>query len=211
MWLCLLVAARQRECPGKVLRRRRPCVQWTAMRGILRSTDRPPRSQPELSSLQTVDFFRQQPTVGSIRGLLVRSPYIGRRRSSSWSFVLRPRWLVLPGVGSSNVYIRHVNSTGEFCSPFLVRHRSDPMLHGVVLNRCSELSSIAGIPHAPSFTAPLWSASGHSLGNVLDVVPMRPSSVERPSVSRTVTVSASTVERFLTPAITFYIPSIYRR
>jgi len=59
-----------------------------------------------------------------------------------------------------------------------ITYRSRPMLHGVVLTRCSELSSVAGNPHVPSFTAPLWSVSGHSLGNVFDVVPASPSSVE---------------------------------
>jgi len=50
LWLLV----RQRECPGKFRHRRRICVQWTAMRGILRSTDRPRRSQCGLSSLQIV-------------------------------------------------------------------------------------------------------------------------------------------------------------
>jgi len=75
-------------------RRRRLCMQWTAMRVILRSTDRPPRPQRKLSSLQTVDFFQLLPTVGRIRGLSVGSPSISRRWSSCWSFVLLPRWLV---------------------------------------------------------------------------------------------------------------------
>jgi len=88
-WLCLLVAARQ--CPGKVLQRRRLCVQWRAMRVILRSTDRPPRPQRKLCSLHIVDFFLLLPTVGSIRGLSRFHHHLsvadGCRR---WSFVLRP-------------------------------------------------------------------------------------------------------------------------
>jgi len=82
-------------------------------------------------------------------------------------------------VGSSHVYFRPLNLSGEFrFSIYRVQHRSHPMFHCVVLTRCSELSSVAGSSHVPSFTAPLWSASGHSLGNVFDVVSVRPSPVE---------------------------------
>jgi len=63
-------------------------------------------------------------------------------------------------------------------SPNRVQHRSYPLLHFVVLTRSSELSSVAGSSHVPSFMAPLWSASGHSLGNVFDVVSVRPFSVD---------------------------------
>jgi len=80
-------------------------MQWTAIRGILRSTDRPPRPQRELSSLQAVDFFLQLPTVGLIR-LATRfgrnlSTAAGRRLGPS--FFVRVGWCCLIDVGSSHV------------------------------------------------------------------------------------------------------------
>jgi len=100
----------------------------------------------------------------------------GRRR---WPFVLRPRWLVLsyrcrahPRLTPSFEFSRLIMFLH---SP--VRHHSHTMLPGVVPSRSSELSSVVGLPHA-FVQAPLWSGSGHSLGNVLDFVPVRPSSVE---------------------------------
>jgi len=93
------------------------------------------------------------------------------------SFFVRTGWCCSIGVGSSHVDICHVNSTGKFGSPDLVRHRSHLMLHGVLLPRCTKLLLVVGSPHVSPFVASLWSGSGVSLGNVFDVVPESPSSV----------------------------------
>jgi len=147
------------------------------MHGISRCTDRPPRSQCGLSSLQIVDFFLLLPTVGSIRGRTARSASAATgRRLIDPSFFVHISWCCPIGVCSSHVDFRHLNSSGEF--RFSISHHSHPMLHGVVLTRCSELSSVVGSSHVPSLTAPLWFASGHSLGNAFDVISVRPSSVE---------------------------------
>jgi len=157
--VCCFGSSFGKECPGKVRHGRRCCVQWTAMRGILRCTDCPPRSQCGLSSLQIVDFFLLLLTVASIRRCTARSASAGTGRLDS-SFFVHISWCCPIGVCSSHVDFRHLNSAG---SPYRVQHRSHPMLHGVVLTRCSELSSVAGSPHVPSSTAPLWFAHGHSL------------------------------------------------
>jgi len=105
-------------------------------------------------------------------GYAVRSPSIGRRWSSSWPFVLRPRCSVLSDRCRAHPML---TPSRQFIGWIPVDH----IAYSIVPFRCSELSSVAAAsPHAPSFTAPPCSASGHSLGNVCDVVPARPSSVE---------------------------------
>jgi len=111
--VCCFGSSFGKECPGKVRHGRRCCVQWTAMRGILRCTDCPPRSQCGLSSLQIVDFFLLLLTVASIRRCTARSASAGTGRLDS-SFFVHISWCCPIGVCSSHVDFRHLNSSGEF-------------------------------------------------------------------------------------------------
>jgi len=67
----------------------------------------------------------------------------------------------------------------------LCRHRADTDMNQTVyelINICHQ--------NCPLFTAPLWFSSVVSLGNVFDIVPVRPCVVQRHQVSPTVVVSA---------------------
>jgi len=86
----------------------------------------------------------------------VRSPSISCYSSSSWSIVLRLHQLVL---SDRCMLIPCWLPSREFnwwilFSYSIIPH---PMLHGVVLTRCTGLLVVVGSPHASSFTAPLWS------------------------------------------------------
>jgi len=136
-------------------RRRRLSVQWTAMRGILRSTDRPPRSQCGLSSLQVVDFFLLLPNVVSISAdvRLVHHLSAATGRHLDPSFFIRISWL-------SDRYrlIPVWLSSLEFNGWILFLHISYGIVPSSASRRRSHsmLGAVVGSPYVPSFTAPLW-------------------------------------------------------
>jgi len=83
----------KRWCPVEILWCRPLCVQFDSIRGFLPSTDRPPRPQRELSSLQAVDFFQQVHRLSREHHVAVAA---GRRRRL---FALRALWLVPFDIG----------------------------------------------------------------------------------------------------------------
>jgi len=141
------------------------------------------------------------PTVGPIRLAAVRSPSMIYQPLLvvvfGHSFFVRASWLVSSdrrGAHRSHVDSVKVNSVSPFS------HTASFPSDASRRRSHSLLGAVVGLPHVPSFTAPPWSASGHSLGNVWDVVPVRPFSVDWHSVGSTAAVSASTVKEFVTPA-----------
>jgi len=155
------------------------CSGQLTVRRFLRLTDRQPRSQCSLSSLQFVDSSLQQPTVGSIR--LVQFVYhvsaaTGRRPEPS--LFECTVWCCPIGVGSSHVDFRHMNSGDEFrfsiwrTASFpsdASRRRSHSMFGAVVGRRYSKRAIIHG-------TA-LVCIRSLTRQRLVDFVPVRPSSV----------------------------------
>jgi len=72
-------------------------------------------------------------------------------------------------------WILYMNSI----SPFRLRHRSIRCFTAsFYLDARTCMLPVVGSSLVPSFTAPLWSASGVLLGNIFDIVPVSPSSLE---------------------------------
>jgi len=137
---------------------------WTAASGILRYTDRSPCPWRQLGSIAS--DRRLSPALDDIRRLSgLRSPSV-----ASLSTHRPPQAAYCCSIGgrSSQSHPRHLNSELEFLSstsctssPSDVTRRRCPSVRGAVAGR--RYSS-----HASSFTAPLRSGSGVSLGNVFD-------------------------------------------